>query len=217
MFKNDYLHLFFDDSANDSQSQTESADNKNDSGNNGGDNSNNSKPADDKKSSGEEKKYSDADLDRIIEKKFAKWNKQKEAELSEAAKLATMTEQEKIEHERDKLRSELEALKRANTIAEMEKTARGVLQESGVNVTDDIIACLVADDAETTSANVKSFAKAFKAAVQAEVKSQLAHKSPVSGSGTGKAVTREMIDKETDPFKRQQMIRDNMDLFRHKK
>ena len=128
-----------------------------------------------------------------------------------------MTEQEKIEHERDKLRSELEALKRANTIAEMEKTARGVLQESGVNVTDDIIACLVADDAETTSANVKSFAKSFKAAVQAEVKSQLAHKSPVSGAGTGKSVTREMIDKETDPFKRQQMIRDNMDLFRHKR
>lgn len=217
MFKTDYLHLFFDDATDASKSQTESAENKNDSGNNGGDNSNNSKPADDKKSSGEEKKYSDADLDRIIEKKFAKWNKQKEAEVSEAAKLATMTEQEKIEHERDKLRSELEALKRANTIAEMEKTARGVLQESGVNVTDDIIACLVADDAETTSANVKSFAKAFKAAVQAEVKSQLAHKSPVSGSGTGKAVTREMIDKETDPFKRQQMIRDNMDLFRHKK
>lgn len=217
MFKTDYLHLFFDDATDASKSQTESAENKNDSGNNGGDNSNNSKPADDKKSSGDEKKYSDADLDRIIEKKFAKWNKQKEAEVSEAAKLATMTEQEKIEHERDKLRSELEALKRANTIAEMEKTARGVLQESGVNVTDDIIACLVADDAETTSANVKSFAKAFKAAVQAEVKSQLAHKSPVSGSGTGKAVTREMIDKETDPFKRQQMIRDNMDLFRHKK
>lgn len=217
MFKTDYLHLFFDDATDASKSQTESAENKNDSGNNGGDNSNNSKPADDKKSSGEEKKYSDADLDRIIEKKFAKWNKQKEAEVSEAAKLATMTEQEKIEHERDKLRSELEALKRANTIAEMEKTARGVLQESGVNVTDDIITCLVADDAETTSANVKSFAKAFKAAVQAEVKSQLAHKSPVSGSGTGKAVTREMIDKETDPFKRQQMIRDNMDLFRHKK
>ena len=71
MFKTDYLHLFFDDATDASKSQTESADN-NDSGNSDGDNAKNSKPADDKKPSGEEKKYSDADLDRIIEKKFAK-------------------------------------------------------------------------------------------------------------------------------------------------
>lgn len=42
-----------------------------------------------------EKKYSDEDLDRIISEKFAKWQKKKEEEISEAEKLANMNEAEK--------------------------------------------------------------------------------------------------------------------------
>jgi len=163
-----------------------------------------------------EKKYTDADLDKIIEKKFAKWQKQKAAEIDEATKLANMNAQEKAEHERDKLKAELEALKHANVMSEMEKTARGILQASGVNVSDDIVAHLVAEDAETTSKNVKDFAAAFKKAVQVEVKAQLSHKTPTTGNA-GAGVTRETINKETNPLKRQQLIRENMSLFNNKK
>ena len=161
-----------------------------------------------------EKKYSDADLDKIIENKFAKWQKQQAKAVDEAKKLANMTAQERVEHERDKLKAELDALKKANAVAEMEKTARGILQNDGVNIPDVIISSLVADDAEATSANVKAFSKAFKAAVQAEVKSQLSHKSPSTGA-TGKAMTKEEINKITDPVKRQEAIRNNMNLYRH--
>ena len=141
-----------------------------------------------------EKKYSDADLDKIIENKFAKWQKQQAKAVDEAKKLANMTAQERVEHERDKLKAELDALKKANAVAEMEKTARGILQNDGVNIPDSIISYLVAEDAEATSNNVKAFSKAFKAAVQAEVKSQLSHKSPSTGA-TGKAMTKEEINK----------------------
>ena len=64
-------------------------------GDNGGDDSGDNKP---------ELKYSDEDLDRIVNQKFAKWQKQKEAELEEAQKTAKMTAAEKEKHEMEKLR-----------------------------------------------------------------------------------------------------------------
>lgn len=219
-----YLTLYFDDAANTSTPpadtsagtppvtppNTSNTSNKNVTPADNGNKSNSSNNTDDVK------KYSDADIDKIIEKKFAKWQKQKAAEVDEAAKLATMTAQERAEHERDMLKAELEALKKANTIAEMEKTARGILKEDGVNVPDEIVSCLVGDDADKTSETVKAFSKAFKEAVKEEVKAQLSHKSPVTGA-TGKPVTKEDISKETNPIKRQKMIAENMSLFKHTK
>lgn len=211
-----YCDLYFDDANTNTDGNNTSAQNNTDdknADNNAGNTSAQNKNADDNAG---EKKYTDADLDKIIEKKFAKWQKQKAAEIDEATKLANMNAQEKAEHERDKLKAELEALKHANVMSEMEKTARGILQASGVNVSDDIVAHLVAEDAETTSKNVKDFATAFKKAVQAEVKAQLSHKAPVTGNA-GAGVTRETINKETNPLKRQQLIRENMSLFNNKK
>lgn len=209
-----YKKLFFDeaesdnnDSNADNQPDTNKAQNNDQKP--GGKSDNDSKDSD-----RNEKKYSDADLDKIIENKFAKWQKQQAKAVDEAKKLANMTAQERVEHERDKLQAELDALKKANAVAEMEKTARGILQNDGVNIPDTIISYLVADDAEATSENVKAFSKAFKAAVQAEVKSQLSHKSPSTGA-TGKAMTKEEINKITDPVKRQEAIRNNMNLYRH--
>lgn len=51
----------------------------------------------------QEKKYTDADVDAIIDKKFAKWQKDYESKVDEAKKLAEMTAQQKAEFERDKL------------------------------------------------------------------------------------------------------------------
>lgn len=209
-----YKKLFFDEAESDNtDSNTDNQPDTNKPQNNdqktGGKSDNDGKDRD-----RNEKKYSDADLDKIIENKFAKWQKQQAKAVDEAKKLANMTAQERVEHERDKLKAELDALKKANAVAEMEKTARGILQNDGVNIPDVIISSLVADDAEATSNNVKAFSKAFKAAVQAEVKSQLSHKSPSTGA-TGKAMTKEEINKITDPVKRQEAIRNNMNLYRH--
>lgn len=197
-----YLTLFFAEDADADAADNSTDENKADK----------TDKTDDKGSKTDEKKYSDADVNNLLEKKFAKWQKQKEAEISEAKKLADMTATERAEHERDKLQAELDELKAANTRAEMEKTARGILSENGVTVPDSVISCLVAADADTTSKNVKAFSKAFKSAVQAEVKNQLGHKSPEIGSGAG-VLTREQILKEVDQKKRLQLIRDNPQLF----
>lgn len=48
----------------------------------------------------DEKKYTDADVDAIIDKKFAKWKSEQEAEKSEAKKMAKMNEKEKADYEK---------------------------------------------------------------------------------------------------------------------
>ena len=182
-------------------------------GSDGNDGDNGGKDTDDK----DTPKYSQNDVDKMVDKivakRFARWKAQEKASNDEAARLATMTAQERAEHERDKLQAELDDLKHKAVIADMEKTARGILTEDGIIVPDSIISHLVDEDAEQTAENVKVFAKAFKEAVADEVKRKLSHKTPAGGKGAG-TITKAEIMKESDPIKRQKLIRDNMSLFR---
>lgn len=161
----------------------------------------------------DEKKYSDADLDKIINQKFAKWQKDQEKAVNEAKKLASMTEQEKAEHERDEFRKELEALKKANNMAEMGKQARKLLSDDGINVPDNLVDMIITDNAETTKTNVEAFSKLFKGAVQSAVKEALKGKAP--GTGSSGTITKEQILKIADPIERQQKIKENIGLFKH--
>lgn len=158
------------------------------------------------------KKYSDAEVDEIINKKFAKWQKEQERKISEAEKLAGMNAQEKAEHERDTLQKELDDLKRANSIAEMEKTARTMLHDDGVNVPDEVVSSLIADDADNTKTKVEAFSKAFKEAVQTAVKDALKGKAPATGKG-GSTLTKADILKIANRAERQKAIAEHIDLF----
>lgn len=158
------------------------------------------------------KKYSDAEVDEIINKKFAKWQKEQEKKISEAEKLAGMNAQEKAEHERDTLQKELDELKRANSIAEMEKTARTMLHDDGVNVPDEVVSSLIADDADSTKTKVEAFSKAFKEAVQTAVKDALKGKAPATGKG-GSTLTKADILKIANRAERQKAIAEHIDLF----
>lgn len=159
-----------------------------------------------------EKKYSDADLDKIINQKFADWQKKQQKAVDEAKKLAEMNAQEKAEYERDQFRKELESLKRATTLGEMGKTARKMLSEDGLNIPDDLVTMIIAEDAETTKANILQFSKLFKTAVQDAVKDALKGKAP--GTGGTSTITKEEIMKVKDRVERQRLIAEHMDLFR---
>lgn len=162
---------------------------------------------------GEDKKYSDKDVDAIINKKFAKWQKEHESKLTEAQKLAEMTAQQKIEYERDNLLKEVETYRKEKTMLEMSNTARGILNEAGItNLGDDILKVLVREDAETTSKAVNDFAKSFKEAVDKAVNERLKQPAPKKNF-TQSTLTKEDILKETDPIKRQELIVQNLELF----
>lgn len=159
-----------------------------------------------------EKKYSDEDVDAILSKKFAKWTAQKEKELDEAQKLAEMDAQQKAEYERDKLEKELAELKRENTLNAMGKTARTMLSEQGVHLSDALVSILVTEEAESTKTNVDNFVQLFKEAVDTAVNEKLKSGTPKRMAG-GKAMTRDEILNIADAEARRKAIQDNLELF----
>lgn len=168
--------------------------------------------AEPKKDNKQQPKYTDADVDEIVSKRLAKWEKQQAAKVEEAAKLAEMNAQQKAEYERDKVQKELDEYKRRDTVNAMVAESRRQLSEQGIAVSDDILARLVGETAEETKASVDAFSTAFTAAVEDAVKKQLAGKAPAAGVAT-KTMTKEEILAIKDPIARQAAIRDNIGLF----
>lgn len=162
--------------------------------------------SDDKKQN--EKRYTDDEVNEIINKKFEKWTKQKEKEMDEAKKLADMTAQEKVEYERNQLKKELEELRNANTISEMSKTARGILKERNIDISDELLSMLVTKEADTTKKNVEGFAEMFDKAVEKAVNEKLKGNPPKKGPGN-KTLTKEDILNIKDRTERQRKIAEN--------
>lgn len=160
----------------------------------------------------DEKKYTDKDVDELINKKFAEWSKKKDKEVSEAQKLAEMNAQERAEYERDQLKKKLDELERKDTLAEMSKTARRMLFDDNITVSDDLLALLVTTDAEETKQTVKAFSSLFKEAVKTAVADALKGSTPKTG--TGGTVTKEQIMSIKDRTERQKLIAENIDLFK---
>lgn len=165
-----------------------------------------------------ELKYSDDDVDEIIDKKFAKWQKQQEEkinELKEAQKLEKMNEDEKADYTIKKLQKELEGYKQRENQSAMAKVAQSMLVEEGFNISDDLVSNLITDEAESTKDNVKDFTKLLKEAVEKEVNERLKGKSPTvktTRTKTAKATKNEILGIK-DPVKRQEAIANNLDLF----
>lgn len=138
----------------------------------------------------DEPKYTDADLDRIISKKFAELQTKKDKEIEEAKKLAEMNAQEKAEYalkqEQEKHAAtlkELDELKRKDTLSEMTKTARKMLADSGISASDELLTLLVSTDAEQTKAAIDAYTKAYTQAVEKGVEDRLKGSTPTVGSG----------------------------------
>lgn len=163
-------------------------------------------------------KYTEEDLQRALRRKAAEINKKRdkeEKEKSEAARLQNMSDEEKRAHEFNEMQKELAALKNERALGEMAKTARGLLADRHINVSDELINNLISTDAEATKSAVDSFADAFEKAVQAAVAERLKGKAPTAGS-TGKKITKEEIMKVQDRRERQKLINEHMDLFTQK-
>ena len=167
----------------------------------------------DKNEPEEKPKYTDKDVDEILNKKFAKWQEKQDKAVSEAKKLAAMNATQKAEYERDQLQKQLDEYKRKDSLAEMTKTARSMLSESGISVSDGVLAMLVNTDAEQTKAAVDGFSKAFKDAVEEAVKERLKGRTPKVGTNSSKPMTKAEIMAIRDPELRQKMMLENRELF----
>lgn len=169
-------------------------------------------PAEDSKTP----KYTEEDMQRALRRIAAEVNKKRdkeEKEKSEAERLRTMSDEEKRAHEFKEMQKELSTLKNERALGEMAKTARGLLADRHINVSDDLIKNLISTDAEATKNAVDSFAAAFEKAVQDAVAERLKGKAPTAGS-TNKKITKEEILAVKDRRERQRLINENMDLFK---
>ena len=167
------------------------------------------------KASEPEKKYTDADVDKIVQERLAREQKKREREVAEAEKLAKMNEKEKSDYKIAELEKELNTLKAEKSRTEMMTTARQMLANDGLtNVSDAILGALVTADAEQTNEAVKAFSKLLKEEIAKGVKAELAGGTPRKGGSS--ALTQEQIFAIKDPNKRLKAIEENMDLFNQK-
>lgn len=165
----------------------------------------------DKAGEAQKKLYTNEDVDKLINRKFAEWQAKKDQEINEAQKLAEMNEQQKSDYKLQKLKKELDEYKNRETLSEMAKTARAILSEQNINIPDELVSVLVTTDADTTSTNVKAFAKAFQSAVSQAVDSKISHREPRTGGS--KTVTKNDIMAIKDTAARQKAIAENIELF----
>lgn len=113
--------------------------------------------------SGEEKKYTDKDVDAIVNKRFAKWKTEQEQAVKsakeEAEKLAKMNAEQKQNYEIEKLQKENEKLKQEAAKVELSRSATGILTEKGIEATQDVLDFIVGNDADDTNAKIDKLVK----------------------------------------------------------
>lgn len=160
-----------------------------------------------------EAKYTDKDLDEIIGKKFKAWKEKEEKAVKEAEKLASMTAAEKAAHQMDEAIKRAEEAEAKLTRLGLKNEARGMLAESKIAITENLLDVLVGSDAETTKTNIDEFSKMFNDAVEAEVKKRIAGNTPKAGNGKNPTKTKEEIMAIKDPQLRRKAIAENMALF----
>lgn len=113
--------------------------------------------------SGEEKKYTDKDVDAIVNKRFAKWKTEQEQAVKsakeEAEKLAKMNAEQKQNYEIEKLQKENEKLKQEAAKVELSRSATGILAKKGIEATQDVLDFVVGNDADDTNAKIDKLVK----------------------------------------------------------
>lgn len=155
--------------------------------------------AETKADEGGEKLYSHAEVENIINRRFAKLQRESEKQaeqarkegISEGEKLATMSAEERIKAQQEKAESDFKAREDALKQREAELTRKELRAQAVETLTGKGLPASLADiltftDAEACNASIATVEKAFRDAVKAEVDKRLAA-SAVSLSRSGSA------------------------------
>lgn len=160
-----------------------------------------------------ELKYSDADVDEIINRKFAKWQEEQEKKIAEAEKLAKMDADEKEKYERERLEEELALYKQREQRYGLAREASKILAENDIVADDRLLDVVVKDTADETYSAVNAFIALVNEHIEKGIKLALSGKSPKANIPS-KAMSKESIMAVKDNAERQQLIKDNIELFK---
>ena len=188
-----------------------------DGGDDGSDDGDDGSDDDDDKGDEPEKKYTDADIDKIVKERLARERKaaeKKARQQAEAEKLKNMTAAEKRDAEFEEMKARLATLEAEKNQASMLSTASDILKDAGIVVSSKLVGYLIAETADETKANVDEFVKLYTDAVNKGVKAAMKASGSNPKKGGTSTLTREEIMKVKNPTERQKLIKENMHLFR---
>ncbi|WP_307976277.1 DUF4355 domain-containing protein [uncultured Streptococcus sp.] len=141
-----------------------------------------------------EKKYTDADVDAIIDKKFAKWRADQEAKESEAKKLAKMNADDKQAYQLKKREQELADREVEINKRELTAEAKSILSERGLPI--ELVSNVNLTDADSVHESIDQLQKSWEEAVQKGVSERIkGGKAIKKAPGTPAEITKEQFDK----------------------
>ena len=157
----------------------------------------------------EEKKYTDAEVNALLDKKFAemssklekKYAEQFKAErdkLTEAQKLEKMNDEEKAKYQNEQLQARIDELEKEKSLSEQMTVARKALKESNIAPGDDLLKMFVSPDAEVTKKNVDAFREMYTRDLNAAVQDALKRNPPKADPqtpGKGKSYGAQFAEK----------------------
>ena len=167
----------------------------------------------------EEKTFTQAELDKILNKKFAQWQKKTEEAKIEAERKAKLTEAEKLAEER----KEFEEMKRQFEYEKRVNSTSKVLASNNLPV--EFADFLIAESDEATTQRVDLFKNAFNEALEKALTERLRGNTPKTSTVKNRAFTVndiknmsvEEINKEQfkkmDLVQRQKLYMENKELY----
>lgn len=147
------LQFFAEDTGADgSQDNQQNSESQSDNGTNTQDSENDKGSSDE---SSDQHTYTDEQVNEIVKKRLARAEKEKQAAVDEAAKLAKMNADQKKDYELQKAQKERDELKSQLASYQMGKQARSMFEDAKLSVTEDDLKHVVTPEAESTETNVK--------------------------------------------------------------
>ena len=147
----------------------------------------------------EEKTFTQEELDKILNKKFAQWQKKTEEAKAEAERKAKLTEAEKLAEERkefERMKMQFEYEQRVNSTSK-------VLASNNLPI--EFADFLIGDSDEATTQRVDLFKNAFNEALEKAVNERLRGRTPKVSTSKALEITKEDF--------RSMSYKEKMDLY----
>ena len=137
----------------------------------------------------EVKTFTQEELDKILNKKFAKWQKKTEEAKAEAERKAKLTEAEKLAEER----KEFEAMKKQFEYEQRVNSTSKVLASNNLPI--EFADFLIAENDEATTQRVDLFKNAFNEALEKALNERLRGSVPKVSTGKALEISKEEFKK----------------------
>lgn len=134
-------------------------------------------------------------------------------ELQSGKSVKNLSDEDKAKKAEDEKDKEIASLRAQITRRDNIKQTDEVFKDAGLTVGDDVLNMVVVDDDKQTYANVQALIK-YTNQIQSGVKKELLKGSTPRNNGKP-TMTKVEISKIKDPIKRQKVIAENLDLYKH--